>query len=230
MRGLAVIPAAAGLLAAGLLAGLALGAPFHEAPGPSSPQASQAALRSPESFADIADDAERSAAIFTEMSRVLTHPRCVNCHPSGDRPLQGEDGRPHEPAAARGRNGFGPPGMRCSTCHSSENIALPGVAPDFSVPGSPSWHLAPAEMAWEGLSVAEICAQMTDPERNGGMSLDEIVEHLAADSLVGWGWQPGAGRQPPPGNQQQLESLARAWAETGAACPPAGIAGEPSIR
>src|ERR1700746_3490449 len=42
-------------------------------------------LATPESFASIADEATRSAALFTELGKVLTHPRCVNCHPAGDR-------------------------------------------------------------------------------------------------------------------------------------------------
>jgi hypothetical protein len=41
-------------------------------------------LASPESFDAIADTAARSAALFTEVGKVLTHPRCVNCHPAGD--------------------------------------------------------------------------------------------------------------------------------------------------
>src|SRR3954464_13204365 len=50
-------------------------------------------LAVPESFAGIGDTAARSAAMFTELGKVLTHPRCVNCHPAGDRPRQAE-GRP----------------------------------------------------------------------------------------------------------------------------------------
>ena len=47
-------------------------------------------LASPESFASIADTEARSAAIFTELGKVLTHPRCTNCHPAVDRPRQGD--------------------------------------------------------------------------------------------------------------------------------------------
>jgi hypothetical protein len=38
-------------------------------------------LAAPENFDPIGDPAARSAAIFTELGKVLTHPRCVNCHP-----------------------------------------------------------------------------------------------------------------------------------------------------
>jgi len=44
-------------------------------------------LASAESFSSISDTAARSAAIFTELGKVLTHPRCLNCHPAGDRLL-----------------------------------------------------------------------------------------------------------------------------------------------
>src|SRR5437899_12432199 len=54
-------------------------------------------LATPESFASIADTAARSAAMFTELGKVLTHPRCVNCHPAGDHTHQGEQGSLHHP-------------------------------------------------------------------------------------------------------------------------------------
>ena len=46
-------------------------------------------LRSASDFASISDSGERSRAIFSEAAKVLTHPRCMNCHPASDRPLQG---------------------------------------------------------------------------------------------------------------------------------------------
>ncbi|MGB6195202.1 MAG: Isoquinoline 1-oxidoreductase subunit, partial [Methyloceanibacter sp.] len=50
-------------------------------PGTDRPQ-----LRPPETFAQIADQKERSLALFDEAANVITHPRCLNCHPAGDRP------------------------------------------------------------------------------------------------------------------------------------------------
>ena len=166
-----------------------------------------------QSFAGIADPAARSVALFNEAGKVLTHPRCVNCHPAGDRPLQGEDGHLHLPAVQRGDGGIGVAGLRCTTCHRWP-ISMPA-----GVPGNPLWHLAPIEMAWQGKSLAEICAQIKDPERNGGKSMAELVEHMAEDELVGWGWQPGSDRQPAPGTQEAFGQLIAAWAETGAHCP-----------
>jgi hypothetical protein len=45
-------------------------------------------------------------------------------------------------------------------------------------------------------------------------------EHMAHDSLVGWGWAPGGQREPAPGTQAQFGALIKAWIDTGAACPP----------
>ncbi len=186
-------------------------APHRAAPVPT--------LRSPESFAYLTDDRARAVALFGEIGRVLQHPRCSNCHPSGERPLQGEDGKPHEPKVVRGDAGWGAPGMRCTTCHASENVELPV---DFSVPGHPNWHLAPSAMGWTGRSLGEICDQIKDPARNGSLTLDELTHHLAEDPLVGWAWSPGAGREPVPGTQAELGELARAWVEAGAHCPEGG--------
>ena len=170
-------------------------------------------LATPESFDAIGDTAARSAALFAEIGRVLTHPRCVNCHPAGDRPRQGEDGRLHQPPVARGADGHGLAAMRCSICHQQANFD-PG-----RVPGDPDWHLAPRAMAWEGKTLGEICAQIKDPDRNGGRSLDELAHHIGTDHLVGWAWAPGFGRRPAPGTQKEAGALIEAWAKTGAVCP-----------
>ena len=70
-----------------------------------------------------------------------------------------------------------------------------------------------------GQVAGEICVQIKDADRNGGMTLDQLVHHMAEDSLVGWGWHPGAGRTPAPGTQQEFGALIKAWVETDAACP-----------
>lgn len=171
------------------------------------------ALRPPSAFDDIADPAARSRALFTEAGKVLTHPRCINCHPSGDTPLQGDSGQAHEPPVVRGRGGLGAVGMECRTCHFRENFD-PGA-----VPGAPGWHLAPPKMAWEGRTLSDLCRQLKDPARNGNRDLDAVAEHMEGDPLVGWGWHPGPGRQNAPGSQEALGALIRAWIDTGAACP-----------
>ena len=65
----------------------------------------------------------------------------------------------------------------------------------------------------------DICRQIKDEDRNGGKTLAELVDHMANDDLVGWGWHPGKGREPVPGTQKQFGELYKAWAATGAHCP-----------
>ena len=170
-------------------------------------------LASPDSFASISDADARSAAMFTELGKVLTHPRCTNCHPASDRPRQGDESRLHQPPVSRGADGHGLSSMRCAICHTNANFE-PG-----RMPGHPEWRLAPREMAWEGKTVAEICAQLKDPARNGGRKLEELIHHIGEDTLVGWAWAPGGGRSPAPGTQKQAGALVEAWVRTGAACP-----------
>lgn len=170
-------------------------------------------LRSPASFSSIADESQRSQAYFTELGKVLTHPRCLNCHPVGDRPRQGEHGRLHQPPVERGPDGFGSAGLRCPICHLEVNFDA------ARVPGHPQWHLAPFEMGWQGKSLHDICIQIKDPARNGGRSLADLVHHIGDDTLVGWAWAPGFGREPAPGTQKEAGALVEAWANSGAACP-----------
>jgi hypothetical protein len=170
-------------------------------------------LKPVESFASIADQKQRAVALFTEAGKVIQSPRCMNCHPAGDRPSQGDDLHPHQPLVVRGDSGIGAPGMRCTTCHGPANFD-PG-----HIPGNPKWQIAPIEMAWQGKTLGEICTQIKDPERNGGRKLEALIPHMAEDELVGWAWHPGVGRTPAPGTQKQFGELIKAWVEAGAACP-----------
>ena len=177
-------------------------------------------LRPLSSFAGIGDPAERSRALFNEIAKVVTHPRCMNCHPAGEHPLQGNDRREHMPPVPRGEAGLGVAGLACATCHTERNFTLVGARSTYqSIPGHPRWGLAPVEMAWEGKSVGAICRQLKDPARNGGRTLALLHEHFAKDDLVAWGWEPGEGREPAPGNQRELGALVQAWIDSGAQCP-----------
>ncbi|AHE56883.1 hypothetical protein NX02_26445 [Sphingomonas sanxanigenens DSM 19645 = NX02] len=201
------------------LTGIALGLGLagagiaRQAATPAPARAPAAALKPASAFAGIADRTARSVALFEEAGKVIRHPRCVNCHPRTDRPLQTDAGTPHQPLVVRGADGHGAPGLECRTCHQLTNVD------SARVPGHPDWHLAPASMAWEGKSLGDICRQIKDRARNGNKSLTEIHHHMAEDSLVGWGWNPGAGRTPAPGTQAEFGALIKAWIDTGAACP-----------
>lgn len=157
-----------------------------------------------------------SVAAFNEIAKVLTSPRCINCHPSGDRPTQGDKMQPHQPPVFRGAGGKGAVGMRCTTCHGAQNYAF---VEGGSIPGVDNWHLAPESMAWQGKSLHEICKQIKDPARNGGKSLAQIIEHHEKDPAVLWAWNPGADRAPAPGTHEEFVKWTRKWVETGAHCP-----------
>jgi len=156
--------------------------------------------------------AAESRALFVEVSRVLLHPRCVNCHTPDESPRQGEQSVVHDPPIWRG-TGHGVVGMQCSTCHQDKNAEL------ARIPGAPGWKLAPLSMVWLGQTPHAICEQIKDKDRNGGRTLAEVHDHLAFDRLVGWGWAPGADRQPAPGTQQEVAAKFQAWIDSGAECP-----------
>jgi hypothetical protein len=179
--------------------------------GVSRAQTDRSTLQPPSAFSSISDPRERSRAIFAEAAKVLTHPRCLNCHPAGDRPTQANDVHPHQPLVVRD--------VPCVACHTDRNFTLHERASYQSIPGHPRWMMAPIEMAWQGKSIGEICQQLKDRDRNGGRDLALLHEHLAHDDLVAWGWQPGAGRDPAPGSQALLGELIQAWIDTGAQCP-----------
>lgn len=175
-------------------------------------------LKAPAEFDQIRNRTERSIAYFTEAGRILQHPRCLNCHPADRQPTQGDDLHAHVPPVHGGPEDRGTPELPCASCHGPDNTATLGAAMK-SIPGADPWALAPASMAWQGLSLGEICVQLKDPARNGGRSLAKIEEHLAKDHLVGWAWHPGEGRAPAPGNQALFGELIAAWIKTGAHCP-----------
>lgn len=193
-------------------------------------------LKPAAAFDGIKDPKARSVALFEEAGKVIEHPRCANCHPV-DHPAQGDGRHLHMPFVSRGADGHGE-GLPCASCHTAGNVWVGGTR-IVTIPGNPKWALAPAEMAWQGKSLGDICRQIKDPARNGGRSLTQIYEHMAHDGLVGWAWDPGAGRVPAPGTQAQFGDLIRAWIDTGAECPTGGPivpthdvkpAGEPPLR
>src|SRR2546425_4897373 len=52
-------------------------------------------------------DTAASRAAFLNVYLVLTSPRCQNCHPAGDAPLQGDDSHAHLQNVKRGKDGHG---------------------------------------------------------------------------------------------------------------------------
>ena len=60
----------------------------------------------------------------------------MNCHPSGDAPLQGDDSHIHTMNVQRGIDGHGLYALKCQNCHQAENT--PGL---HAPPGNPKWAL-----------------------------------------------------------------------------------------
>jgi hypothetical protein len=164
-------------------------------------------------------DAAAGLAAFETVRKVLQHPRCQNCHPAGDAPLQFDDGRTHGMNVKRGAEGLGAPGLPCSTCHGTRNP--PASFGASMPPGAPNWHLPPARtpMVFFGVSPARLCATIKDPKATGGKDLAAMLHHVAEDELVGWGWDPGVGRAPVPIPRAEVAAAFRTWMDAGAPCP-----------
>lgn len=162
------------------------------------------------------DQRARGEAAFADVARLLRHPRCLNCHTVTDYPRVGDDRRPHPQNVRRGTKDHGAPGLHCSTCHQDANQ-------EYSrVPGAPHWGLAPLSMGWEGLDDHDLAEALKDRAKNGNRSLDDLRHHMADDPLVGWAWQPGADRTPPPMTRAEAVAAFDRWIENGAVTPSPG--------
>lgn len=155
---------------------------------------------------------------FDKMMAVLLHKRCVNCHPAGNIPLQGEDSHLHNFDIARGTDGHGLSAYTCETCHTDENNDFSGV------PGAPHWALAPSHMAWEGKTRVEVATQMMNQSLNGGRTPEEIEKHLTEHELVLWAWNPGVDaegvtRELPPVPKEAYIQAVKDWIKNGAIIP-----------
>ena len=158
-------------------------------------------------------------AAFETVKAVLQNPRCQNCHIPGDAPLQFDAGLTHAQGVLRGSDGFGPSGLKCSTCHGAVNPppSYGGHVP----PGAPGWRLPPPEhrMVFIGLTSGEICRGLKDTTSNGGKDLAALTKHVESDGLVLWGWSPGAGRDAVPVPHAEFVAKFKEWVAAGAPCP-----------
>ncbi|KKX52201.1 MULTISPECIES: hypothetical protein [Sphingobacterium] len=163
----------------------------------------------------VKKDSIQSVEAFKKVYAVLQSPRCVNCHPSGDIPLQGDERKLHAMFPKRGPEGKGMLTMKCNNCHQDENTA--GLK---TPPGSPNWHLPPEDMkmVFEGKSAYELAKQLVDRKQNGNKDLKALIAH-ADDGLVKWGWEPGEGRTLPPISHAAFKEAWITWLTTGAYAP-----------
>jgi hypothetical protein len=158
-------------------------------------------------------DSLESITAFKGVYKVLMSPRCMNCHPSGEAPLQGDDSHPHDMGVTRGEDGKGMYALKCANCHQPENT--PGL---HTPPGNPKWHLPPADMkmVFEGKTASELARQLLSTSENGGKNKEQLIEHITSDELVLGGWNPGEGRTLPPMSHAEFSKLFKTWIEKGA--------------
>jgi hypothetical protein len=172
----------------------------------------------PANYPALPKDSIGSVKAFMSVYKVLMSSRCMNCHPSGESPLQGDDSHIHTMNVKRGADGKGLYAARCSNCHQAENTA--GL---HMPPGNPKWALPPTKtkMVFQGRTPRQLALQILDPKQNGGRTKAQIIDHMANDDLVGWAWHPGDGRKLPPMSRPAFAAQVRLWIAKGAYAPSA---------
>ena len=167
--------------------------------------------------------AARGDAAWDSVYRVLTSPRCINCHTATSYPQQGDDRHRHFANVIRGPEGKGVAGLNCASCHQESNSDATGV------PGAHGWHLAPLSMRWQDandrkLSSYAVCRALTDRAKNHGLDEPGLVKHHQEEALVLWAWSPGrrpdgTARSLPPLTHEQFVNATRQWVAEGSPCP-----------
>ncbi len=164
---------------------------------------------------------EAGLAAFDRIYEVASHPRCSNCHVGADnRPMWSGPSygrtRPHGMNVNAGVSRVGEEYVPCSTCHAYREGGnnAPHAAPQVAM----NWQLAPVEAAWFGRTSDEICAQLRDPELNGGRDALALAQHLDHDLILHWAWTPGGGREPAPYSLQEHVNDVLAWGAAGFPC------------
>lgn len=154
-----------------------------------------------------------SKEAFIAAYKVFMHPRCMNCHPAGDVPLQGDDSRLHPQGVKRGPDGKGLFALKCKNCHQDTHISG-----DHMPPGHSGWHLPPAnlKMVFEGKSPRQLALHFKDPKFTGFKTLDKMLEHVEKEPLVLNSWTYGT---PPPLSHGEFVEKVKEWIDKGAAIP-----------
>lgn len=167
-------------------------------------------------IAATAEDSTLSKKAFMQVYSVLMSPRCMNCHPSGDVPLVGEESKLHTQNVKRGKEGKGMLASKCSNCHQDAN--QPGLN---MPPGNPKWSMPPPDMkmVFEGRTPRQLAAQLLDMNENGHKTKEELFKHIAEDTLVLGGWHPGEGRKLPPLSHEEFTAQFKTWLDNGAYLP-----------
>ena len=163
----------------------------------------------------IAKDSIESVRAFMKVYKVLMSPRCMNCHPAGDSPLQGDDNHIHTMNIVRGPDGTGVYAVKCSNCHQPTNV--PGL---HTPPGNPKWQLPPAnmKMVFQGRTERQLALQIMNYKLNGHKNKEQLIEHVR-DTLVKAAWNMGEGRTPPPMTYTAFVAAWDNWVNKGGYAP-----------
>jgi hypothetical protein len=170
-----------------------------------------------ENFRDhnMAGDSIGSVKAFMKVYAVLMSPRCMNCHPSGDAPLQGDDSHIHTMNVVGGKDGTGVYAAKCSNCHQPTNV--PGL---HTPPGNPKWQLPPEnmKMIFQGRTPHQLALQIMNYNLNGHRNRTQLLEH-SKDTLVKAAWNMGEGRTAPPMSYTAFVSAWETWIKKGGYAP-----------
>ena len=160
-------------------------------------------------------DSVESVKAFMKVYKVLMSPRCMNCHPSGEAPLQGDDSHPHTMNVQRGKDGTGLYAAKCTNCHQPTNT--PGL---HTPPGSAEWQLPPEDMkmVFQGRTPRQLALQLMNYNLNGHKNTEQLIAH-ARTTLVKAGWDMGEGRKPPPMSYTAFVAVWDTWIKNGGYAP-----------
>jgi hypothetical protein len=157
---------------------------------------------------------QESKEAFLAAYKVFMHPRCMNCHPKADTPLQGDDSHLHAQGVKRGVDGKGVYALKCKNCHQDENLKG-----DYLPPGSPGWHLPPSnmKMVFEGRTPRQLAIQFKNPKSTGFKNFKkDMMQHVETAPLVLHSWTY---RTPPPLTHEEFVAKVKEWIDKGAAIP-----------
>ena len=157
---------------------------------------------------------QESKAAFLEAYKVFMSPRCMNCHPSGDVPLQGDDSHLHTQGVKRGPDGKGLYALKCSNCHQPQHV--PG---EHMPPGAAHWQLPPAsrKMVFQGKTATQLAMHFKDNNFTGFKNwTTDLIHHVETEPLVLNSWTYGTR---PPLTHAEFVAKVKEWIEKGAVVP-----------
>ena len=189
------------------LVALLTGAPMADAVSDQSES-----LATPESFASIADPAARSAAMFVELGKVLTNPRCAAIRPAIVR------ARANRAASISRRWSAAPTVMGCRPCVARSVTNRPtSILPACRATRNGTSR----RVRWGGK--ARHSPRSAPRSKIPSATVVALWRSWCITSaptrwLAGLG-RPALAAKSAPGTQQEAGALAEAWVKAGAVCP-----------